>query len=238
MNLVLISDLVIKDGILAQELRIEGNWRYSQDSMSTYAKNQELYITQDLYLRRIVSEPRYKRMKDLLPRLGNESESDFRAYDINDLSKYGWGTNEDANEELHQILGEQYASSYPKPSKLLTLLLASSRHSQGYWFDYFAGSGTTGHAVINLNREDNGNRKYILVDIGDYFDTVMKPRITIVIYSKGWKDGNPTARTTGVSHCFKTIRLESYEDTLNNLRLAQNPQRNKAVPANAELKEH
>lgn len=237
MNLVLISDLVIKDGILAQELRIEGNWRYSQDSMSTYAKNQELYITQDLYLRRIVSEPRYKRMKDLLPRLGNESESDFRAYDINDLSKYGWGTNEDANEELHQILGEQYASSYPKPSKLLTLLLASSRHSQGYWFDYFAGSGTTGHAVINLNREDNGNRKYILVDIGDYFDTVMKPRITKVIYSKGWKDGKPTARTTGVSHCFKTIRLESYEDTLNNLRLDQNPQRNKAVAANPALKE-
>ena len=237
MNLVLISDLVIKDGMLAQELVIEGNWRYSQDSMSAYAQNKELYITQDLYLRRIVTEPRYKRMKDLLPRLGNEGEADFRAYDINDLSKYGWGTNEDANEELHQILGEQYAASYPKPSKLLTLLLASSRHSQGYWFDYFAGSGTTGHAVINLNREDNGNRKYILVDIGDYFDTVMKPRITKVIYSKLWKDGKPTARHTGVSHCFKYIRLESYEDTLNNLRLAHNPKRKKAVAANPALKE-
>ncbi len=219
MNLVLISDLIIKDGILAEELIIEGNWRYSQDSMDAYAKKQELYITQDLYLRRIVSEPRYKRMKDLLPRLGNEGESNFRAYDINDLSKYGWGTNEDANEELHQILGEQYAATYPKPSKLLTLLLAASRHSQGYWFDYFAGSGTTGHAVINLNREDNNNRKYILVDIGDYFDTVMKPRITKVIYSRGWKNGKPTARDTGISHCFKTIRLETYEDTHNNLLL-------------------
>lgn len=237
MNIVLISDLVIKDGMLAQELVIEGNWRYSQDSMSAYAQNKELYITQDLYLRRIVTEPRYKRMKDLLPRLGNEGEADFRAYDINDLSKYGWGTNEDANEELHQILGEQYAASYPKPSKLLTLLLTSSRHSQGYWFDYFAGSGTTGHAVINLNREDSGNRKYILVDIGDYFDTVMKPRITKVIYSKFWKDGKPTARHTGVSHCFKYFRLESYEDTLNNLRLDHNPQRKKAVAANPALKE-
>ena len=182
MNLVLVSDLVIKDGLLAQELIIEGNWRYSQDSMSDYAQNRELYITEDLYLRRIVSKPRYKRMKDLLPRLGNDGESDFRAYDINDLSKFGWGTNEDANEELHQILGEQYAASYPKPSKLLTLLLASSRHSKGYWFDFFAGSGTTGHAVINLNREDNGNRKYILVEIGDNFDTVLKPRIAKVVY--------------------------------------------------------
>ena len=237
MNLVLVSDLVIKDGLLAQELIIEGNWRYSQDSMSDYAQNRELYITEDLYLRRIVSKPRYKRMKDLLPRLGNDGESDFRAYDINDLSKFGWGTNEDANEELHQILGEQYAASYPKPSKLLTLLLASSRHSKGYWFDFFAGSGTTGHAVINLNREDNGNRKYILVEIGDNFDTVLKPRIAKVVYSESWRDGKPKARHSGISHCFKYIRLEAYEDTLNNLRLDHNPQRKNAVAANPSLKE-
>lgn len=237
MNLVLVSDLVIKDGILAQELIIEGNWRYSQESISEYAKNQELYITQDLYLRRIVSEPRYKRMKDLLPRVGNDGESDFRAYNTNDLSKHGWGTNEDANDELHQLMGEQYAVSYPKPSKLLTLLLASSRHTQGYWFDYFAGSGTTGHAVINLNREDGGNRKYILVEMGDYFDTVLKPRIAKVVYSDKWKEGKPTDRNAGISHCFKYIRLESYEDTLNNLRFDDNPQRQKALEANPSLKE-
>jgi len=38
--------------------------------------------------------------------------------------------------------------------------------------DYFAGSGTTGHAVINLNREDSGQRRFILAEMGDYFDTV------------------------------------------------------------------
>ncbi|MFH1673364.1 MAG: site-specific DNA-methyltransferase [Pseudomonadota bacterium] len=219
MNLVLKSDLVIQDGALAKELVIEGNWRYSQDSMNEYAKKQELYITQDLYLRRIVNEPRYKRMKDLLPRLGNEGEYDFRAYDINDLGKYGWGTNEDANDELHQLLGEQYAVSYPKPSKLLTLLLSASRHTKGYWIDYFAGSGTTGHAVISLNREDDNKRKYILVEMGDYFDTVLKPRISKVVYSKNWKDGKPTARHSGISHCFKYLRLESYEDALANIEL-------------------
>lgn len=84
--------------------------------------------------------------------------------------------------------------------------------------DYFAGSGTTGHAVINLNREDDGNRKYILVEMGEYFNTVTKPRIQKVIYSEDWKDGKPVSRK-GSSHLFKYMRLESYEDTLNNLRL-------------------
>ncbi len=84
--------------------------------------------------------------------------------------------------------------------------------------DYFAGSGTTGHAVINLNREDGGKRKYILCEMGEYFDTVTKRRIQKVIYSKDWKDGKPVSRE-GSSHCFKYIRLEQYEDTLNNLTL-------------------
>lgn len=86
--------------------------------------------------------------------------------------------------------------------------------------DYFAGSGTTGHAVINLNREDNGSRKYILCEMGEYFSTVTKPRIEKVIYSEDWRDGKPVSRK-GISQCFKYIRLEQYEDTLNNLVVAQ-----------------
>jgi len=43
--------------------------------------------------------------------------------------------------------------------------------------DYFAGSGTTAHAVIQLNKEDGGNRKFILVEMADYFDTIILPRI-------------------------------------------------------------
>ncbi len=226
MNLILKSDLVIKNGILADELVIEGNWRYSQASMEKYAAKKELYITQDLYLRRIVKKPRYKRMKDLLPRVGSQGESDFRAYDINDLSKYGWGTNEDANDELHQIIGEQYAVSYPKPSKLLTLLLVATRHKSGYWIDYFSGSGTTGHAVINLNREDGGRRKFILVEMGNYFDTVLLPRIKKIAFTPEWEDGKPKRLATQEEakrspRIVKIIRLESYEDTLNNIEFEE-----------------
>lgn len=236
MDLVLHSDLVIENGVLVSELVIEGNWRYSQSSMKEYAEKHELYITQDLYLRRIVNTPRYKRMKDLLQRMGENGESDFRAFDINDLDKFGWGTNEDANDELHQILGEQYAASYPKPSKLLTLLLSSSRHGSGCYLDYFAGSGTTGHAVINLNRLDGSKRKYFLVEMGNYFDTVTKPRIQKVIYSKDWKDGKPVSRE-GISNCFKYMRLESYEDTLNNLVVLQTAGQQAVLETNPTFRE-
>ena len=82
--------------------------------------------------------------------------------------------------------------------------------------DYFAGSGTTGHAVVNLNREYDGQRKYVLVDMADYFDTVMLPRMKKVVYSPDWKDGKPVSRK-GVTQLFKYLQLESYEDTMDSL---------------------
>jgi adenine specific DNA methylase Mod len=69
MELKLISDLTINNGILANELIIEGEWRYTQDNMTELASNGSLYLTRDLYLRRIVEEPRGKKLKDLLPRV-------------------------------------------------------------------------------------------------------------------------------------------------------------------------
>ena len=88
--------------------------------------------------------------------------------------------------------------------------------------DYFAGSGTTGHAVINLNREDGGRRKFILVEMADYFDTVLLPRLKKVTFSPEWKDGKPKRVATAEEaergpRIIKVIRLESYEDALNNL---------------------
>jgi adenine-specific DNA-methyltransferase len=90
--------------------------------------------------------------------------------------------------------------------------------------DYFAGSATTGHAVINLNRSDEGNRKYILVEMGDYFNSVTKPRMQKVIYADDWKDGKPLSRNTGVSHIMKYFCLESYDDTLTNIEFSDNQQ--------------
>ncbi|MCM3053886.1 DNA methyltransferase [Caldibacillus thermoamylovorans] len=100
-----------------------------------------------------------------------------------------------------------------------------SDKDSGIVFDFFAGSGTTGHAIIRLNNEDKGARKYILAEMGNHFDTATKPRVIKAIYSDdyngvaGWKKGKPISRR-GNSHAFKYIRLESYEDTLNNIVLS------------------
>lgn len=123
---------------------------------------------------------------------------------------------------LKSLFGEQEVFSYPKSihavQDCLSVMGAASENTS-HVLDYFAGSGTTGHAVINLNRIDGGKRKFILVEQGDYFDVVTKPRVQKVVYSADWKDGKPTSPETGISHAFKVIKLESYEDTLNNLEL-------------------
>jgi len=150
---------------------------------------------------------------------------------------------ERGTESLSHLGFDKDVFTRPKPVGLLCHLIEHLSRDGVFTLDYFAGSGTTGHAVISLNREDNlnnpgsGKRKYILVEMGDYFDTVTKPRISKVIYSSEWKDGNPSSRVTGISHCFKYIRLESYEDTLNNLEFDDNPDRSRAIESNPSLKE-
>lgn len=122
---------------------------------------------------------------------------------------------------LKSLFSARNEFSFPKAigavEDSVRIMLGGDR--KGLVLDYFAGSGTTGHAVVNLNREDGGERKYVLVEQGDYFNSVTKPRIQKCVYSTAWKSGEPTAVETGISHCFKVLKLESYEDTLNNLQL-------------------
>lgn len=119
---------------------------------------------------------------------------------------------------LANILGDKSMFSYPKSLyAVIDSLKVLQLNKNCLGLDFFAGSGTTGHAVIYLNREDNGNRKYILCEMAEYFNSVTKPRMEKVIYSEDWKDGKPVSRK-GISQCFKYIRLEQYEDTLNNLQ--------------------
>lgn len=163
MNLILHSDLIIKDGKLDNELVIEGNWRYSQEAMYEYAINRELYLTQDLYIRRIVSEVRYKALKDLLPRVGKDKNS--VNLNLKDLFESGWSSNEDADDEMRLLMGIQGLIEYPKPTKLIMKIIASYRKKEFIILDFFSGSATTADAVMQLNSEDNGNRKFIMVQL-------------------------------------------------------------------------
>ena len=133
-------------------------------------------------------------------------------WDKSDYSATSMGNN-----LLFDILGEN-KFSYPKSLYAVKDSLRIESPSQSSLvLDFFAGSATTAHAVIELNREDNGNRRFVLVEVGTYFETVTKPRIEKVIYSSNWRSGQPVSRK-GISQCFKYIRLEQYEDTLNNLK--------------------
>lgn len=135
------------------------------------------------------------------------------------------GHNQEGAQELKAMMqmGDVFFAS-PKPTRLLKRVITIGAEGKGAILDFFAGSGTTGHAVISLNREDGGQRKFILVEQADYFDTVLLPRLKKVTFTPEWKDGKPKRLATAEEaerspRIMKVIRLESYEDTLNNLEL-------------------
>ena len=138
---------------------------------------------------------------------------------------------------LTSLFGSERIFSFPKSVHAVKdCLTVTNLEANDTALDFFGGSGTTGHAVINLNREDGGKRKYILVEMGEYFNTITKPRLQKVIYSKDWKDGKPVSRE-GSSHLFKYIRLESYEDALNNLELKRTEAQDDLLRQHAPLRE-
>lgn len=125
--------------------------------------------------------------------------------------------------ELKALFGEK-SFDFSKAQQLVRdcIIASGGRNHSSLICDYFAGSGTTGHAVINLNREDGGKRRFILIEMADYFDTVLLPRIKKVTFSPEWKEGKPKRMATREEavrspRIVKYIRLESYEDALNNI---------------------
>lgn len=178
-------------------------WRYPETTMKQKIKDNLVHFGD--------SEETVPNNKTFLKNTENQSLTSIKYRDGRVASK------------LLQAMFDGKVFKNPKDVDLGMRLLKAFETDESLILDYFAGSGTTGHAVINLNREDGGNRKYILVEMGNYFDTVTKPRIQKVIYSDNWKDGKPVSRNIGVSQCVKYIRLESYEDTLNNIHLKRTP---------------
>ncbi len=182
----------------------EKKWRYANQSVKT--------ILQKLEVREVKGKYEIYFAKDFGTVRTLWTESQF------DASEYG-------TKLLQEIFGRRDIDfSYPKSLYTLveTIRVTIPQNGENLVLDYFAGSGTTGHAVINLNREDGGRRKFILVEMADYFDTVLLPRLKKVTFSPEWKDGKPQRPATQEEfelgpRLVKVIRLESYEDALNNI---------------------
>lgn len=113
---------------------------------------------------------------------------------------------------------------YCHPTSLYSELIgASDVNEKEYVLDFFAGSGTTFHSVMILNKEDKQSRKCILIEQGDYVYTIINPRIKKIAYSFDWKDGKPKSDTmNGLGVFFKYQRLEQYEEALENIAFTAN----------------
>ena len=125
---------------------------------------------------------------------------------------------------LQHIFGSKGEFSYPKSLHAVKDAIESTTYgiSDAVVLDYFAGSGTTGHAVMNLNREDGGRRKFILVEMGEYFNAVLLPRVKKAVFAPEWRDGKPKRAATPEEaerspRVIKYITLESYEDALDSI---------------------
>lgn len=195
------SNVKMEDGTIAvYPLGDDGEerkWVFARQSVESIRQNLRVKKTKDTYyIFRLKTETSYKTV-------WNDSKYYANIY---------------GSKLLNHIFGEK---RFDFPKSVFTVqdclwAVNAVRNTDSTVLDYFGGSGTTGHAVINLNREDGGHRKFVLIEMGHHFYTATKPRIQKVIYSKDWKDGKPVSRE-GISHCFKYMRLEQYEDTLNNL---------------------
>lgn len=91
------------------------------------------------------------------------------------------GHNDAAKKEIESLFGFKVPFDTPKPSSLIELVLKISTSSSSLILDSFAGSGTTAHAVLALNIEDGGNRRFILVECEDYADSITAERVRRVI---------------------------------------------------------
>jgi len=100
---------------------------------------------------------------------------------------------QNGKDELKALFGES-PFEYPKPTALLKNIISLVGDMDGIYLDSFAGSGTTAHAVLDLNKEDGGNRKFVLVECEDYADKITAERVRRIIKGYKKRDSSPLAQ--------------------------------------------
>jgi len=183
-------------------------WTLSYEGALDAILEGKLRCTPNRVINRIYSD---QERRNLLPSIWIDSR----------FSAVSHGTN-----LLKDLFGEGEMFPYPKSLFTVDFAIDAATFSRERpcILDFFAGSGTTGHAAIHRNRIDGKVRKFVLVEVGEHFTRVIVPRIKKVMFTPEWSDGKPvrsatTDETERSPRLVKVISLESYEDTLNNLEL-------------------
>ena len=114
-----------------------------------------------------------------------------------------------ASDEIKRLFGKIIFDT-PKPIPYITRILQIATDKSSIILDSFAGSGTTAHAVLNLNKQDGGNRKFILVEMEDYAETITAERVRRVI--NGYGEGKNAVEGTGGSFSYYKLGPELLKD--------------------------
>lgn len=110
------------------------------------------------------------------------------------------GHTDEAKKELKTVFNGSIPFDTPKPVRLIERILAIAGDNNSIILDSFAGSGTTAHAVLNMNKQDGGNRKFILIEMMDYADSITAERVKRVI--DGYGEGKKATPGTGGGFAF------------------------------------
>ena len=143
MSTEFLDDIHIKNGRTLNSFRAKAHFRDSQERINLFCDNDVFFITKNYGFRR--------------DKLKEELEKKKAITDL----LLDWGDNQDSDKELRDIFNNK-VFDYPKPVLLIKNLIKSTDYKNCIVLDFFAGSGTTGQAVLELNNEDNGNRQFIL----------------------------------------------------------------------------
>lgn len=167
---ILHDEVVVKDGFNDNDFELSFSSRWARQTVLDEIKNGTIYWvkTQTFAIRAIYNDGRESKVSPkqiIFTNSNNENVTN---------NKYGIkvGTNEDGSNGLYEIFGDNLFG-YPKPYSLIDYLcsLLSDSNKNITILDFFAGSGTTGHAVLDLNKQDGGNRQFILVQMNEKTDT-------------------------------------------------------------------
>ena len=110
------------------------------------------------------------------------------------------GHTDEAKKEMLAIFDGKATFDTPKPHRLIEFVLKVAGNENALVLDSFAGSGTTAHAVLNMNKADGGHRKFILVEMMDYADSITAERVKRVI--RGYGEGKNAVEGTGGNFSF------------------------------------
>jgi adenine-specific DNA-methyltransferase len=158
----------------------EKGWRWSENLVKEKIFTGEIIFNKD--------ETKIIRKIYLFAQEGRVVESIWFGNDV--------GTTRDANTLLKSIFNNKVPFDTPKPPQLIERIIKITSNKNDIILDSFAGSGTTAHAVLNLNKEDNGNRKFILIEMEDYANTITAERVKRVVNGYG-ENNKAVAGTAG-----------------------------------------